>query len=317
MSLPLVSIIMPAYNAGAYIAEAIESIRQQTYTNWELLIADDCSTDDTQSVIKSYGDLRIHFHHNQNNLGYLKTCNKLFALCKGDYITFQDADDWSGPERIQKQLEAFQNNSNLGLCGTDVVVVDLAGRYIRRHRKPKSNAEIVQGLPFNNQFGGATCMVTRRVLEEIGGYRVFFDRKGSEDYDWVARICEKFEATNLPYDGYYYRQSPTSVSKTVRLDNYLSAAYVRAFIKERAENGVDSLETGNEQKIVEMQRSLEQPFLSDPSLIYRSFAATFMYAQLYQKALKCSLKAIRMMPYQLVNYRTLIYCLRKVIAAQV
>ena len=86
---------MPAYNCEKYIHQAIDSVLNQTHINFELLIADDCSTDTTKQIIDSYKDPRIKTFHNNINLGYLKASNKLFSLCKGSYITFQDADDTS------------------------------------------------------------------------------------------------------------------------------------------------------------------------------------------------------------------------------
>ncbi len=82
MQQPLVSIVMPAYNAEKYIAESVNSILAQTYKNFELLIADDCSTDRTREILSAFNDSRISFHPNETNQGYLKTCNKLFLLCK-------------------------------------------------------------------------------------------------------------------------------------------------------------------------------------------------------------------------------------------
>src|SRR5262249_32870532 len=92
-SSPLVSILMTSFNAEAYIAEAIGSILRQTYSNWELLLADDCSTDQTRTVIAGFTDPRIRVYHNDHNMHYLRTRNKLIPLVRGEFIALLDADD--------------------------------------------------------------------------------------------------------------------------------------------------------------------------------------------------------------------------------
>src|SRR5690554_4544687 len=95
----LVTILMPAFNAGKFIDSAINSILGQTYSEWELLVCDDCSTDNTLDRIEYYAaiDSRIKVHRNSHRLGYLKTCNRLYGLVRGEYLAFQDADDECDP----------------------------------------------------------------------------------------------------------------------------------------------------------------------------------------------------------------------------
>ena len=88
--LPLVSILMPCYNSEKYLVEAISSIKEQTYYNWELLICNDSSTDNSLSIIKQFESDKIKIFENKINKGYLKTCNFLFNQAQGDYITFQE-----------------------------------------------------------------------------------------------------------------------------------------------------------------------------------------------------------------------------------
>lgn len=310
---PLISIIMPAYNAAPYISQAIDSILAQTYSNWELLIADDGSTDNTRQIIAGYTDLRIKTFHNEKNLGYLKTCNKLFALCAGDYITFQDADDWSDPERLQLQLYEFLKDADLGICGTNVVVVDEEGKFIRLHQKTEADAGIREKIGLHNQFGGATIMIPAEVYRQIGGYRGFFDRIGSEDYDWCARIIEKYKGKNIQRNCYYYRQTNTSVTKTVNHRNYLSSHFVREFIRQRQISRADFLESDDQAGLQKLVSELEQPFKKDSTLIYRKYAESYMYCNLRTEAIKISFKAFCKKPLYLKNLHTLIYCVRKTI----
>lgn len=106
----LVSIIMPTYNCGRFIAESINTVLAQTYTNWELVIADDCSTDNTAEVIASFKDPRIHYLRNEHNSGAAVTRNIALREAKGRYIAFLDSDDLWLPEKLEKQVAFMEQN---------------------------------------------------------------------------------------------------------------------------------------------------------------------------------------------------------------
>ena len=110
----MISVIMPAYNCELYVEMAIKSILEQTYKDFELLIADDASKDNTKKIIDDLAktDSRIKTFHNESNLGYLQASNKLFEKCSGEYITFQDADDFSDVTRFEKLVKEFGNDMN-------------------------------------------------------------------------------------------------------------------------------------------------------------------------------------------------------------
>ncbi len=106
----LVSVIMPAYNCDKYIADAIRSVLAQTYSNWELLIVDDCSTDQTAQIIASFDDPRIRYERNAHNMGAALTRNKALRAAQGRYIAFLDADDAWTPEKLEHQIAFMQDN---------------------------------------------------------------------------------------------------------------------------------------------------------------------------------------------------------------
>lgn len=312
MSNPLISIIMPAYNAAPYIAEAIESIINQSYTNWELLIGDDCSTDNTKTVIQPYlSDERIKLFENEQNSSSPVTCNKLFRASKGEFITLLDADDMAAPERLQLQLNAFINNPTVGLVGTAYNIVDLQGNLIERVQKPLSNSEIRANITHKNTFCGATIMIRRKVYETVGGYREFFKNYSYQDYDWAYLISDHFECMNLPDYLYFYRQVPTSYSKKIIPKYYISDKLVQHLGKQRAERGEDDLQRGDYDSINKFIENLLVPFNQDPSLIYRKYAESFMYNRLHKAAINSAWQGLKKSPSKLVNYRTLFYCLRK------
>ena len=115
---PLVSVLMPVYNAGAFLNEAVESILNQTYKNLELIIINDGSTDNTEDRIKSFKDSRIKYFKNENNLKLIKTLNKGLRLCTGKYIARMDADDIALNTRIEKQVAFMELNQNVVASGT-------------------------------------------------------------------------------------------------------------------------------------------------------------------------------------------------------
>ena len=114
--MPLISVLMPAFNAEAFIAEAIQSILQQSFTDFELIILNDGSTDQTSQIIDSFADQRIHKMDLQHNQGLVNARNQLVAAAKGRYIAFLDADDVAFPDRLQKQF-TFLENGVADICG--------------------------------------------------------------------------------------------------------------------------------------------------------------------------------------------------------
>ena len=106
----LVSIIMPSWNTANFIAESIQSVLDQTYTNWELLIVDDCSTDNTDEIVASFHDDRIKYFHNEKNSGAALTRNKAMREARGEWIAFLDSDDLWTPDKLEHQLKFMSDN---------------------------------------------------------------------------------------------------------------------------------------------------------------------------------------------------------------
>lgn len=314
---PLVTIVMPAYNAAAFIEEAIDSIRAQSYTNWELLIADDGSADQTSSIIDHYTQLdqRIHHYPNEKNCGYLKTCNKLLKLGKGDLLGFQDADDFSDPLRIEKQVREFHKNPSLGLCATFSHYFYHETREIFKKRTGAiSDQEIKSEIKKSSQFSCNSILISRAVYEDIGGYQEFYDRIFSEDYDWACRISEKYVCYNIPEYLYNGRISKNSLTRNINNPMQLISEKAAHFlIEQRANNsGKDGLNSEGKLQtdFYDFVANEKKKFEMDASLIHRRVAEKSMYARLYNNALQSSWKAILAQPLGLVNYRTWFYCFR-------
>jgi glycosyltransferase involved in cell wall biosynthesis len=222
---------MPAYNCDKFVAKAIESILNQTYSNFELLIADDCSSDNTKQVIDSFKDQRIKRFHNQTNQGYLKASNLLFGKCQGEFITFQDADDFSEPKRLEKLHEVLSKNTEIGCCYSNVFIIDENERIERRTFYPSTFEEIYSGVITKVVFCGAAIMIKKGILEKVGYYDPYFDRLGNEDKQWFGRILEVTQAICLNEPLYYYRMNQNSVSRTrTNIKAYISEDVAKQYI---------------------------------------------------------------------------------------
>lgn len=119
----LVSIIMPSWNTGKFITETIQSVINQTYTDWELLIVDDCSTDNTEEIVVSFKDDRIKYFHNKKNSGAALTRNRAMRKARGEWIAFLDSDDLWMPEKLEKQI-AFMKKNGYTLSYTEYEKID-------------------------------------------------------------------------------------------------------------------------------------------------------------------------------------------------
>ena len=124
MKLPRVSICIPSYNCGAFIGKTIQSVLNQTYQDFEIIVVDDCSTDNSEEVIKSFKDPRIRFFRNEKNLGMVPNTNKAVRLARGEFVDILHPDDYYAPKMIETALKAFSENPDVGFTCSSYVVVD-------------------------------------------------------------------------------------------------------------------------------------------------------------------------------------------------
>lgn len=206
-----ISVILPVYNASLYLREAMNSIVNQTYTDWELIIINDGSTDNSQEIILSYTDQRIKYFENENNLGLISTLNKAINLCSGEYIARMDADDISHPKRFAKQVEFLNRNSNYAMCGSFAFIIDNGGNITGKIVHVTENDYLKVNLLFSVPFVHPSIMIRREVLEEN-----LFDKEylHAEDYNLWTRIARKHKVANIPDFLLKYRWHGSNVSIT-------------------------------------------------------------------------------------------------------
>jgi glycosyltransferase involved in cell wall biosynthesis len=206
---PKISVVMSVYNGDKYLQEAVDSILNQTFKDFEFIIINDGSTDDTREILESYNDPRIVLIH-QENIGLTKSLNKGIALAKGEYIARQDADDLSMPERLEKQLAFLEKHNKIALLGTAIKSIDHQGIYLKMTKFPRNHSSIQKIMKHENCFYHGSVMFKRHCFIEAGGYREIFST--SQDYDLWLRFAEKFEVANLLTPLYKYRFNRQSIS---------------------------------------------------------------------------------------------------------
>lgn len=191
---PQVSVIMPVYNSQTFVGEAISSVLSQSYTDFEFLIIDDCSTDESASVIKKYTDKRIRFYQNEKNQGYIKSLNYLLNECKGTFIVRHDNDDFSSKDRILNQVTFLENNPDHLICGSNCRGVGFKNAV---SFLPKTDSECRVYMIFNSPFYHPSVCFRRKVFSE---YNLLYnsDLMPAEDYDMWIRISQFGKMANLP-----------------------------------------------------------------------------------------------------------------------
>ena len=213
---PLVTVLLPAYNAEKYLAEAIESILSQTFRDIEFLIINDGSTDNSESIIKQYDDPRIRYIKNEHNLKLVATLNKGVKLAKGKYIVRMDADDISHHDRIKKQVEYMERHPDIGVCGSFLYVF---GDGIKPHlsMRPKANEYIKASLLTANPIGHPNVIIRKSVMTSQNIYY-------SDDYyrmeDWglwvsLMNVCNFHNIQEVLLD---YRWVASSESRQNKKD---------------------------------------------------------------------------------------------------
>lgn len=195
---PLVSVVMPAYNAEHYIARAIESILNQTFKNFELLIIDDASTDKTKEIIKRFRkkDHRIVLVENKQNLQISKTLNLGIGLAKADVVARMDADDLSLPDRLKLQYEYLEKHPKIAIVGANIIVVDEKGNQLSTREYPESSKDLKKVMFRYSPFAHPVVMFRKKAFEKFGGY----DSKmvPCEDIDLWFKLGSKYEFGTVP-----------------------------------------------------------------------------------------------------------------------
>lgn len=186
---PQISVVMSVYDGIPYLEEAVESILNQTFSDFEFIIIDDCSKDRSWEIIDRYAkqDQRVRLFQNEENIGLTKSLNKGLELAQGEYIARQDADDVSLPRRFEAQASVLENKPNVVLVSSNLEVINSDGFRITEDHRACPSSLIPWYLLFYNYVGGhSQVMFRRKIIQELGGYCE--SRRYSQDYELWSRL---------------------------------------------------------------------------------------------------------------------------------
>lgn len=210
----LVSIIMGIYNCGDTLSEAIESLLKQTYTNWELIMCDDASKDNTYELAKSYENVyypQIRVLKNEKNLGLNKTLNNCLKEVKGEYVARMDGDDVSAPERLEKEVDFLNNNLEYGFVSCLMLHFDEKGEW---HGKKNPETPTLRELFKGGIFCHAPCMIRKEVYDAVGGYSEDKRLLRVEDFNlWHKIYAAGYKGYNIQQELYKMRDDREAFSR--------------------------------------------------------------------------------------------------------
>jgi glycosyltransferase involved in cell wall biosynthesis len=192
---PAVTVLMPMYNSAPFLGEAVDSILGQTFSDFELLIIDNDSTDNGPEIIKGYRDPRIRYVKNERNIGLAASLNRGIKLARGEFIARMDADDIARRDRLKLQVDYLRRHPDVGLCGGQIMkVVDGARHWMKF---PLTHEENRVTLLFHTCFPHPAVMLRRNVLID---HELFYKEnlRNVEDYDLWVRLINKTRTANLP-----------------------------------------------------------------------------------------------------------------------
>lgn len=228
----LVSVIIPTYNRGYIIERAIASVQNQTYSEIEILIVDDGSTDNTQDLISKISDNRIRYIKNPKNCGVSHTRNLGIAASKGKYIAFQDSDDIWKPEKLQKQMERItKEDYGMVYCSFEREFQDGTVVYYPPKEIPiqEKQGDIFQSLLRKNLISTQTMLIKKEVLNQVG----YFNEGMSnlEDYELALRIAKHFKIGIVEEPLVYLHTLPDSINQN-QLQSLVNITYIYLCNKE-------------------------------------------------------------------------------------
>lgn len=232
---PLVSVIIPNYNYAKYVREAIDSALEQTYPNVEIIVVDDGSKDDSPEILKSYGKkIKTVF---QENAGVSAARNNGVRMSQGEFVAFLDADDIWFPEKIEKQIELFGKDKDLGLVHVGVENIDSEGNALDSTTAGLAGRISHEFLLFERAVvlgGGSGIMIPRKVFDELGGFDP--ELMTSADWDLFYRISRRYEVGFVPEILLRYRLHGSNMHGNVkRMEREMLHGFAKAFSEDAGE----------------------------------------------------------------------------------
>jgi len=196
MTNPKITVLMSIYNGERFLRKAVNSVLAQTFSDFEFLILDDGSTDNTWDILTGFRDPRIRLIKNSKNMGLTRSLNKGLGLARGEYVARMDADDISLPERLQRQKEFLVKNQNIAMVGCWVEMIDEKGQKTKKVNFPIVPYLLRWRLLFTNTFAHSAVMFRKDAVLGVGGYSE--KMRYAQDYDLWSRISMHWDVANIP-----------------------------------------------------------------------------------------------------------------------
>lgn len=257
--MPAISVLMPVYNAGRFLAPAIESILHQTFTDFELVIVNDGSSDGSGEIIDAFAaqDDRIVCSH-QSNQGLVSALNRLLRLARAPLIARLDGDDISLPDRLQLQFDTLQADQNLTVVGGHVQIIDQDGAFLFSSFAPVGQRKIAKDIMLHSPLTHSAVMMRKKAIMDVGGYRPAYE--SAEDYDlWLRLFDAGYVIDNLNCFVVRYRQHGASLSAARHAQQALRALLARVASRMR-HSGLDDAVLERAVIDEQMLRRLPLPF---------------------------------------------------------
>ncbi len=208
---PLVSITMATYNRAEYIEQAISSVLRQTYQNWELIVVDDGSSDDTRERVTVFADSRIRYMRHDSNKGIYQTRTDAVAAAHGMYIAVLDSDDvWAASNKLAKQIVFLESHPDHAIVGTYIKTIDAHGNEIGRDTYFQDDADIRAHILKRNQFAHSSVLMRKSIVEKVSGYR---DIGLAEDLDLILHMGLYGKFATIPEYMTLYRVHAGGITK--------------------------------------------------------------------------------------------------------
>ena len=231
----MISVLMPVYNSELYLEDAVQSILDQTYKNFEFIIIDDGSVDNSLAILESFKDNRIKLVKKKNNTGYTSLLNESINYAKYDYLARMDSDDVSNKDRLLKQFKFLEKNKDYSVVGSNIRLINTKGQFIRNGKYPETDKQIKSKLSNFSTFAHPACLIRKKKLIDIGGYRTIFEP--SEDYDLWTRLALNSKMYNIQEYLLDYRIHGKSVSSKRGIDQQIKTFFIQ--------KNFDNLKNGN------------------------------------------------------------------------
>jgi glycosyltransferase involved in cell wall biosynthesis len=284
MDCPRVTVLMAVYNAERFLREAVDSVLGQTFTDFELLVVDDGSTDSTLNILEEYSDVRVRVIALPENQKLVNARNVGVREARGGLIACMDGDDVAEPGRLEKQVAYMNAHPGVVLLGTGFVWVDAEGRAFEETRFSHENSILQEKLLLGSQFCTSSIMMRTDAVRRVGGFRALAGWV-AEDYDLWLRLAETGGIANLPDLLLRYRVHEGQLSTSRLVDMRRAANTYRALAKQRRaglEEDLEQAKRSAECSEVELRRAVRADFLTWASRYFamrRPAAALKLIAQ--------------------------------------